>query len=178
MKEPAVDPVAPPAPPVHPAPRRRGRSAAVLNVALGLALVLATGGVAFAAGRMTAPATGPANGRLPGGGQGFNGPGSSGAPGGFQGGGPGGAGADGATIEGTVESITATTLTIKTASGQTIQIALSDTTTYHAQSNATSDDVASGGKVLVRVSGRVVGPAASAGTGATLPTANDVTVVP
>jgi hypothetical protein len=169
-------PTATPVEPVRITPKPgRSRGARLLNVALGGALALAVAGVAFAAGRVTAPAASGfvgANG-LPGGqfGNRGNGGGQQGGPGAFTGGG-------GLTIEGTVESVTATTLTIKTAAGDTVQIALSPTTTYHAQSDATSSDVASGGKVLVRVGGRIGGPAASPGTGATGPTANDVTVVP
>jgi hypothetical protein len=169
-------PTATPVEPVRITPTLgRSRSARLLNVGLGAALALAVAGVAFAAGRVTAPApTGFAGVNGAAGGQ-F---GNRGNGGGQQGGPDGLAGAGGLTIEGTVESVTATTLTIKTATGTTVQIALSPTTTYHAQSDATSSDVASGGKVLVRVSGRVEGPAASPGTGATGPTANDVTVVP
>lgn len=148
---------------------RRG-NARLLNLALGGALVLAIGGVAFAAGRMTAPAASAIG--FPGG-QGFNPngvrPGASGAPGGF--------GGAGATIEGTVESITDTTLTLKTADGQTIQVALSGTTTYHAQTDASSSDVAPGGKVMVRVGFRgAAGTGSAAGAGNL--SANDVIVVP
>ena len=80
-------------------------------------------------------------------------------------------GAGGATIEGTVESVSAGTLTLKLASGQTIQIALSGTTTYHSQAAATSSDVQSGGTVLVRVQ-------IERGQGSTSPSATDVTIVP
>jgi hypothetical protein len=183
MKEPIVNqdsqdqPI--PTEPVATAPvvARKRRGASVLNLALGGALVLAVAGVAFAAGRMTAGATSFA-GTFPNGQAGgpiFNGNGGNGTPGG----GPVGVDGGGPTIEGTVESITDTTLTIKTVSGETVQVALDDTTTYHAQSDASSDDVVTGGKVLVRVNGRAPGPTASGtGTGVTGPTANDVTVVP
>ena len=150
---------------------RKSRSGNVLNIALGGALVLAVAGVGFATGRMTAPAsTGLVGGQLPNGrpgGQVITGvDGKPGGPAGIISGGP--------TIEGTVESVTATTLTVKTASGETVQIALDDSTTYHAQSDASSDDVATGGKVLVRVNIR-----APSGSGSvTNPSASDVTVVP
>jgi hypothetical protein len=184
--------------PVQPVPAsapkpRPGISNRALNLLLGGALVLAVAGVAFAAGRMTAPAptlTGgnfPGGGiTLPGGGQGGNG------QGGFQGRGNGngqggffgGAGA-GPSIEGTVESVSDTTLTLKTADGQTIQIALDGSTTYHRQSDASESDVVTGSKVLVRINfgrGAFGGPQATAGTngGPTTGglTANDVTVVP
>lgn len=161
----------------RPTAAKRG-NARLLNLALGGALVLAIGGVAFAAGRMTAPAT--AGTGLPRGQNFGNGalPGSSGAPGGPGGfGGFGGAGGGGASVEGTVESISGTTLTLKTADGQTIQIALSDTTTYHAQTDATSDAVAAGGKVLVRIGFRGT-PGTGNGNGTGNLSASDVTVVP
>jgi hypothetical protein len=160
-----------------PAPRRG--TARLLNFALAGALVLAIGGIAFAAGRMTAPA---ASGNGFPRGQTFTGngagPGATGAPGGRGGfGGFGGAGGAGPTVEGTVESISGTTLTLKTADGQTIQIALSDTTTYHAQTDASSDAVAAGGKVLVRIGFRGA-PGTGNAAGAGNLSASDVTVVP
>jgi len=198
--EPAATPAAPPAPPptspaappvepmvVAPVPvapvTRKPRSSRLLNYALAGALVLAIGGVAFAIGRFTAPATAGAGGFQNGnGGQFFrNGQGGQGGANGDQGG-PGGLFAGGLTLEGTVESVTDTTLTLKTASGQTIQVALNGSTTYHAQTDATASDVTTGGKVLVRLSGRggfVGGNGGPAASGApTSPTANDVTVVP
>jgi hypothetical protein len=152
---------------------RRSRGARILNVALAGAFALAIAGVAFAAGRLTAPAAVTA-GNFPnrGGGQVF--PDSSGAPNGRPGDAGGFFAGGGVTIEGTVESITGTTLTLKTASGQTIQIALDSTTTYHAQTDATADDVTAAGKVLVRLDLR---RADGSGTAAN-PSASDVTVVP
>jgi hypothetical protein len=80
------------------------------------------------------------------------------------------------TIEGTVDSVSATTLTLKLASGQTIQIALDPSTTYHSQTNASSSDVVTGGKVQVQISlGR--GQGAEDGT-VSGTTARDITVVP
>lgn len=154
----------------------RPRGTRLLNVALGGAVVLAIAGVAFAAGRLTAPA--PAAALGPNGQPGFvfnGGPNGQGGqnPNGQGGPGLGGVGG-GVTIEGTVESVTDSTLTIRTADGQTIQVALDDTTTYHAQSDASADDVLTGGKVLVRVALRG-SQAGGAGTG---PSASDVTVVP
>lgn len=150
---------------------RRSGSGRLVNLALGGAVVLAIAGIAFAAGRVTAPAP-VTTGAFPGGNGQFPLP-SGGA---FRGGNGGGLlGASGATVEGTVESISATTLTLKTASGQTIQIALAAGTTYHAQTDATANDVTTGTKLLVRVGG-VGGPTAS-GTAGGL-SASDVTVVP
>jgi hypothetical protein len=166
MAPPAIEPVVAQQPPSAP----RGRGGRLVNVALAGALVLAIAGVAFAAGRFTAPAAVTA-GNFPGrGGQGFTG---NGGKGGAQNGQAGGIFGGGPTIEGTVESVTDSTLTIKTASGQTIQVAL-DGTTYHAQTDASASDVTAGGKVLVRLDLR-----GANGTGnVTSPSASDVTVVP
>jgi hypothetical protein len=178
--------MAAPAQPVIAAPPvARARGGRLLNAILGLAVVVAIAGVAFAAGRFTAPAPASA-GNFPNGGPGqvFNGGngnrgnggnGGQGGPGGFLAGG-------GFTLEGTVESISGTTLTLKTASGQTIQVALDGSTTYHAQTDATASDVTTGSKVQVRLTGRGGfggangGPAASRAP--TNLTATDVTVVP
>lgn len=187
--EAVVTPPAPPAEPMLLAPSpvppvtRSPRGARLLNYALAGALVLAIAGVAFAVGRFTAPPTASAGGFPNGGGGQFfrNGQGGQGgANGGAEG--RGGLFAGGLTLEGTVESVTDTTLTLKTASGQTIQIALDGSTTYHAQTDATASDVTTGGKVLVRLNGRGGfggangGPTASGAP--TSPTAGDVTVVP
>lgn len=159
---------------------KRSNSGRLLNAVLALAVALAIGGVAFAAGRLTAPAATDrfANGgQFPGGGtgnRGNNGQGGQGGQGGFFGG-------AGITLQGTVESVTDTTLTLKTATGQTIQVALNGSTTYHAQSDASASDVKSGSTVRVQVSGfRGGGPGASFNPsgGVTGPTANDITVVP
>jgi hypothetical protein len=162
---------------------RPGRMSWV-NVALAVALAVAIGGIGFAAGRLTAPASLTAangigrfgNGTFPGG----LGPNDGYFPaGGFQGGNDDGGfrglfGAGGASIEGTVESISGDTLTLKLANGSTIQVSLSGTTTYHAQASAAAGDVQAGGTVIVRVQlNRGVGT----GT-ATSPSATDVTIVP
>ena len=171
-------------PPVVPVPAtRRSRGARILNAVLAVAVALAIAGVAFAAGRLTAPAAAFA-GRFGNGAPGQIGNGNGNGGGRAQGGAGGLLAGGGVTIQGTVESITDTTLTLKTASGQTIQIALEGTTTYHAQSDASASDVKTGGTVLVRLNLRGAGnggPGSSPGTGtggATNPTASDVTVVP
>ena len=175
-------------PPLVPAPAvRRSRGARILNAVLAVAVALAIAGVAFAVGRFTAPAAAAAS-RFGNGGPGqlFNGNGNANGNGNGGGRGAGGVLAGGGvTIEGTVESISDTALTLKTASGQTIQVALEGTTTYHAQSDASASDVKTGGTVLVRVNLRGgfgnAAPGSSPGTGtggATNPTASDVTVVP
>jgi hypothetical protein len=174
----------PAAAPAAAAPVRKGPSARVLNTVLAGALVLAVAGIAFAAGRMTAPASAvTARGTFPGGGQGLNGyfGGRQGGQGGAFGGGAfaaGGAGG-GVTIQGTVDAVSATTLTLKLASGQTIQIALDPTTTYHSQTNASASDIVSGGTVQVQLNlGRGAGGAGGEDGSVTGPTARDITVVP
>jgi hypothetical protein len=169
----------PPAAPVATTPARRGPSARVLDTILAGALVLAAAGIAFAIGRMTAPAAAAiTRGNFPGGGQGPNGyfdgrQGQGGLGGRAFLGGAGG----GVTIDGTVESVSPTTLTLKLASGQTIQIALDPTTTYHAQTDASSSDVVTGGKVLVQLDlGRGGAPGEDGSVNG--PTARDITVVP
>jgi hypothetical protein len=160
-------------------PAKRSGSAKLLNAVLAIAVALAIGGVAFAAGRLTAPApTNPFGNGGPG--QFFGNGNGNGGNGGNNGqGGPNGLLAGGGiTLEGIVESVTATTLTLKTASGQTIQVALDGSTTYHAQSDASASDVTTGSSVLVRVSGFRGRPGASADPGGTDQTASDITVVP
>ena len=167
---------------VSPTPvARRPRGSRLLNIALGGALVLAIAGVAFAVGRFTAP-TAVSAGNFPngaGGGQFFRN-----GQGGGQNGATDGRGAffgSGVTIEGTVQSVSGSTLTLMTASGQTIQIALDGSTTYHAQTDASASDVTTGGKVLVRLNLRGAGGGANGPTASgapTNPTASDVTVVP
>ena len=186
QEPPTATPTPPPAPVVAASNLRRSRGARALNIALAGALVLAVAGVAFAVGRFTAPATVSA-GNFPGGGQFFrNGQDGGNGQGGGKGQGPGEfLGGGGITLEGTVESIDANTLTLKTASGQTIQIALDGTTTYHRQSDASASDVTTGGRVLVRLDGRggfsSGGPQSTAGTtggNPTGPSASDITVEP
>jgi hypothetical protein len=167
---PAQGPVVPVKPP-------RSGQTLWINVALGLALAVALGGVAFAAGRMTAPAAaaalnGTGNGRFGNGGY-FPGGGNGGA---FPGGGQGtrGFGAGGLSVGGTVTAMTADSITITTATGQSVTIATNGTTTYHQQSTAAASDVKTGGKVIVQLGART--PQASPST--TGPTANDITVVP
>lgn len=202
-----VGPVVPvtPAPPIAtgPAPAAaapaRKSSGVWVNLLLGAAAIIAVGGVAFAIGRSTAPAAAANVVTLPGGGTGvFVGPGGSFAPGngngqgGFRG--PGALfGAGGLAVEGTVQSIDGSTMTVKTANGETLTVALDGSTTYHKATTATASDVATGDSVTVRVSGGRFGADANGGAGVnggtggtggsggtTTPrfTASDVTVTP
>jgi hypothetical protein len=185
-----VTPVAGAAPvapiPVAAPAARRSSTGRILNVILVVAAAVAIGGVAFAAGRSTAPAAATTAGRFgAGAGAGTgNFPNASGRPafGGANGqGGPGRFGA-GLAISGTVESVTGDTLTLKTDDGRTIQFTLGPSTTYATQTPATAGDVTTGSKVQVSLDlangfgrGGFNNPQASAGP---VGTAGSVTVVP
>jgi hypothetical protein len=157
-----------------------------VNLVLGLAAIVAIGGVTFAAGRMTAPATaavtnGNGNGRF-GNGQ-F--PGGGVAPGGGRL--TGGAGfLNGSVLEGTVVSSTSTSLTIEIKAGndgQSIQveIPLSSTTAVHTQADAATGDIAAGQEVLVQLGtiagGSTAAPIASGAPRSIQAPASDVTIV-
>jgi hypothetical protein len=142
-----------------PPPKPRASSGRWLNLLLGVAAAVAIGGVAFAVGRGTAPAQAAtftsAGGNNPG--FVFNGgsfdpnaaPGPNGGNGGTGGGrfGLGG----GVTVEGTVDSVTADSITITTANGQHVTLDLSTDTTYHTQTPASASDVTAGSKVAVQL---------------------------
>jgi hypothetical protein len=160
----------------------------LLNVVLGIALVVAVGGVAFAVGRATAPAT-TATGRTGFGGNGGGfGPNASGAPGG---GFAGGFGAGGVSIQGTVTAVGADSITLTLAGGQTVTIPTDAQTTYRQSTATTAAAVTSGSTVVVQLQGgRGVfgngngnggqggGPNASGAPGRTLGPASAVTVLP
>jgi Domain of unknown function (DUF5666) len=165
-------PSAPPNPIVNPT-RRTSR---VLDIALAVAAVLAIGGVAFAAGRLTAPASaGPAFARglapdgtvvTPDGSFDPNGP----KPGGL-------ASNGGLAIDGEVTAIDADSITLKLADGQEMTFKLDAATTYHEAADASSSDVAVGDDVSVKVTGgRVV--SSNGGSSGQTPdmSARDVTV--
>jgi hypothetical protein len=140
--------------------RRRGAGGMLINAVLGLALVVAVGGVAFAAGRATAPTTATrtgtgANGGFANGQGGFvpGGPRASGAPG-FGGGGLGfGGGGAGLSIEGTVSAVGADGITLTLTSGQTVTIPTSSSTTYHQRTAGSASDVTTGSTVIVQLAG-------------------------
>ncbi len=156
----------------------------VVNVVLALAVMVALGGVAFAAGRITAPASASANGTgFPGRGGTGNGAGGVGGVGGSGGagfggraGGAGALGGAGLTIQGTVTEVAADHVTIKLASGATVNVATDGTTTYHQQAAGASSDVAVGKTVQVELSGAggfggFGGRGGGAGAGASPPAA-------
>jgi hypothetical protein len=149
-----------------------GRGTSLLLV---LAGAIAIGGLAFAGGRLTAPAaatTFRAGGQLPGGGQGFAGRGD-----GFGG---------GISLSGTVSAVSADSITLDLASGTSITLPLDGKTAYRSATAATASDVRVGSEVRVTPGGRVTNPGASRdpnaspGPGAggiTFGAASDVTVV-
>jgi hypothetical protein len=138
--------------------------------------LVAVGGIGFATGRATSTGqTGTGSNTA------LNGNGIPGFPGGsfdpanFA----GGQGADRAlgaqSISGTVISVTADSVKVQLASGETMTIATTATTTYHGQTSASSADVATGDTVTVKTTGGV-GQGAAASAATTSVTATDVTV--
>lgn len=188
------EPVVPMGP--HPVARRSSGSSRVLNVALAIAVLVATAGVAFAVGRTTAPASATTASRFNGG-VGAFGPNASFAPdgndgfrgdNGFAGRSGFGALGGGLSVQGTVESVSADSITITTQSGQSITIGLDSSTTYHQQAAASASDVQTGKTVILNVTGGfrpgISGNGNNGNSGGTsnggfsLGTASDVTIVP
>jgi hypothetical protein len=126
---------------------------------MGLAAAIAIGGIAFAAGRLTAPAAAassgrgqfagngqfPGNGQLPGNGQGFAGRGDFG----------------GISIKGTVSAVSPDSLTVKLASGAEVTIPLSGSTTYHTATTSSASAVTVGSEVSVTPGARTANPNAT-----------------
>jgi hypothetical protein len=138
-------------------PRRRDP----ISIILGVAVLVAVGGVAFAAGRVTAPAPAVATrgGGFFGGGAGAggNGGGTGNGGGGANGGGAGGGafagrfGGGSVALSGTVTEVASDHITLQVTGGGTITIPIDSSTTYHSQAAASASDVASGAKVLVQL---------------------------
>ena len=161
----------------------------LVNVLLALAIVIAVGGVAFAAGRATAPVAAAATGRTGFGGNGgggfAGGPTASGAPGaGF------GGAAGGVSVQGTVTAVSADSITIQTAGGQSVTIPIDAQTTYAQRTPSSASAVTSGTTVVVQLQGgrggfggtgtggQGAGPNASGAPGRSLGPASTITVVP
>jgi len=159
---PSFDPVAPPPTPVQPVARaaRSSRGGAALNGLIVVAALVAVGGIAFGVGRATASSStgaGTGQGQLANGNRGTF-PRGSFAPGGsFPAGGnnPGGGfgGGGGITLQGTVVSVNAGTLTLKTANGQTVEIPLASSTTYGTETAGDASAVTQGAEVRVQLQG-------------------------
>ena len=136
-----------------------------LDLVLVGAAVIALAGVAFATGRLTAPApvsATSANGAQTGAGgpggfgrqRGSFDPNASFAPGqGGFGGGQGGLGGAGVTITGKVVSVSATAITIQLSNGTEVNIPIDSSTAYHSQTSASSSDVKTGLSVEIQVTG-------------------------
>jgi len=178
----------PPLPPMPvPATKKSSRGG---TIALLLAGFIAAAGLAFAAGRLTAPAV-AASSSDPTGGFRF-GPGRSLAPGQtFPTGGQFGGGrvfGGGLTVRGEVTAIASDSITVKMDDGTTLRIPLNSSTTYHEATSSSSSAIAVGDKVAVQAGaptvtsgGPAASPATSPGTGGfgqfQLGPASDVTVV-
>jgi Domain of unknown function (DUF5666) len=193
---PAVGPT--PAPPAAPVVVRGSTGPGILGVVLGIAVLFAIGGVAFAAGRLTAPApvaatggngsggAGGAGGFGFGRGNGNNGNGAGNGNGNPFGNGGGNLGAAGVTIKGTVTAVAADHITVQLAGGQTVDIPIDASTSFHRQTPSARTDVSTGASVEVALSGRFgrggvpgasAAPSGSTGPGGrTLGTATDVTI--
>jgi hypothetical protein len=127
--------------------KARGRKVPTIAlIALALAGVLLVGGGGFALGRVTAPSRAFAGFRGGTGGNGF--PGFGGGVGGAGGGGFGGRGG----LQGTVESISGDTMTLKTANGSIVTVTVSSSTTYVKQVAAQASDITQGATVRIGVS--------------------------
>jgi hypothetical protein len=172
-ESPSPAPAASPAPAPVVAVAPRAKSSGVLNLLLIGAAVVAVGGVAFAIGRTTAPAS-----AFPGGNLVTNGGPVVRADGSFK---PGVGGPDGFAIsggfaiDGTVTSIDADSVTLTLANGEEMTFVLDANTTFHEATEASATDVAVGDEVSVKVAdgGRI--QVGGDGTAADL-RAGDVTV--
>ena len=170
------------------APAKQDRTTIALLL---IAALVAVGGIGFALGHLTAPgATAAAN---PSGRGGFNrgavpslAPGQTFDLGQFGGGagprgGVGGVGGLGGGVTGTVQSITATSITIQEANGTSVTIDLSGNTTYHAAAAASPSDVKVGTSVTVQIdtsalASETPNPGASGALGGRTLTAKDVLI--
>jgi hypothetical protein len=157
----------PPRPPVK-------KSSRSTSIALVAALLYAVAGLAFAGGRLTAPAAASSGLTFQGGPNRF----PLGSPG--PGGGP--VRALGGTLRGEVTAITSDSITIKLADGSSMTVALSADTTYHSSVPASPSEVTVGSTVAVQPGTIDAQPGASfdpqAGPGGfNFGPASDVTVV-
>jgi hypothetical protein len=147
------------APSAHSAPVRSAKPsgrAGAGTILLAVGLIVAVGGVAFAVGRVTAPAASAAATTRVGGGAYGGILGANGQPAGSFAPGADGLRAFGGALgglTGTVAAITADTLTIQVGgtTGRTVEIPLSSATAFRAETPATAADVTVGAEVTVRM---------------------------
>src|ERR1035437_2900513 len=179
VKRPASQPIKPPA--------KQDRTTVALLL---VAAFVAVGGVGFAVGHVTAgsgsaTATSALGGRGGQGGFGRNfpslAPGQTLNPNQFGGGRTGGLGGVTGGVTGTVQSVTPTSITIQEASGTSVTIDLSGTTTYHGETTASSGDVKIGTSVTVQIDTSALAsarpnPSASGGLGGRALTAKDILI--
>lgn len=150
-----------------PKPKSRVPAGTVAFVA---ALLVASAGLGFAGGRVTAPT---AAARTFGNGNGF--PTASGGAGGVgRNGGLGGFATGATSVTGQVTAIANGSITIQTSAGQSVTVEVPSTVTYHAQAAATSTDVGVGAQVQLTVNRPTGfrGPDASGAPAASTPTGN------
>ena len=165
-------------------PEPKNSKTSAIAIAFVAALVIASAGLGFAGGRLTAPA-GTARGNFPNGANGGFQPGASGVPGGNRGG-FGGGGLGGAiAVTGTVTAMANGTITVQTSAGQNITVSVPAGVTYHAQASAAAADVSIGSSVEITVktggrpeaSGAPGGNPAPGGNGGFAMSATDILVM-
>ncbi len=173
-----TDPIASPSaddtlsPPTPTPPARKANSS--LTWVLVIAAMVAIGGIAFAGGRLTAPAS--ASNNRPGFPNGF--PNGSFAPGG----GIVNRGLGGTTLRGEVTAVSSDSITINLANGSSVAVPLDAQTKYHQSTAGSANDVTVGTQVAVEPGqidfqpGASFAPGASTGNLSFGP-AQDVTVV-
>lgn len=163
-----------------PSPSRPDRKpSSSLTWLLVIAALVAVGGIAFAGGRLTAPAS-ASTGR-----NGF----PNGFPGGFPTGSfnPGGGGLvnrglGGTTLRGEVTAVSSDSITIKLEDGSSVTVPLNAQTTYHQATSGSATDVTVGSQVAVEPGQIAFQPGASFLPGASpgnfnFGPAQDVTVI-
>lgn len=138
--------------PIAPAPRPKLQIAApprrrfgLTSILLALALVVAVGGLAFAVGRLTAPAAAASTfgaGRF---GNGTANGGTGTGTGTFRG------GLGGFSVSGTVTAVNGSTITVQEANGRTIDVTTSSSTTYQDATSGSASDVQNGASVIVQI---------------------------
>lgn len=143
---PSPAPIAPPA-----AATRRGVSTTALLVVSGF---LAVAGIAFAGGRLTAPALGASAAANQ-----LFGAGAAGTAGRRQ----QGVGGFGAELRGKVTAVASDHLTVQLDNGRSVDVLTDASTTYHRQAAASAADVTSGSNVLIGVAAATPGSQPSQG---------------
>ena len=153
--------------------KTRPRKSNSVTALLAVSALVAVGGIGFAVGRLGSTAqTTTTNANSNGG---FPVANASGLPGGGFGDGRGFGLAS--TVSGTVVSVGTDSITVKLASGQTVTLATTSSTAYHAQTAGSSSDLTSGDTVLVQTTGGDAIPGASASSATqSSRTATDVTI--